>query len=293
MRTNRGVRIACYPFARASRWVKHNAYLKGWDHEELKKMKGIHEGGRCFVIGNGPSLKAQDLERLKGETTFAANRIYNIFESTSWRPSYYTYIDPDSAEESFPLIKENIACTKFLSRKFEPFGREPEDRIYYIAYDSRYFIESETGGFKGVSLSEDVSDHVTRMRTVTANNIEIAIYLGFRKIYLLGVDHSYRFYLGADRKIHEDPSMATSYFQGMKDTKGNGGDGSIAIFNREGSERSYRLCKDYADVHGIRIYNATRGGKLEIFPRVDFDSIEGLPAGPHTDKPLEKERTCV
>ena len=31
--------------------------------------------------------------------------------------------------------------------------------------------------------------------------------------------------------------------------------------------------KKYADEHDIKIYNATRGGKLEVFPRVDFDSL--------------------
>ena len=33
----------------------------------------------------------------------------------------------------------------------------------------------------------------------------------------------------------------------------------------------YKAAKQYADLHGIRICNATRGGKLEIFERVDFD----------------------
>lgn len=35
----------------------------------------------------------------------------------------------------------------------------------------------------------------------------------------------------------------------------------------------YRLLKKYADKHGIQIYNATRGGNLEIFPRVKLEDV--------------------
>ena len=35
----------------------------------------------------------------------------------------------------------------------------------------------------------------------------------------------------------------------------------------------YMCAKEYAERHEIKIYNATRGGKLEVFERVDFDSL--------------------
>ncbi len=35
----------------------------------------------------------------------------------------------------------------------------------------------------------------------------------------------------------------------------------------------YKSAGNYADIHGIKIYNATRGGKLEVFERVNFDSL--------------------
>ena len=36
---------------------------------------------------------------------------------------------------------------------------------------------------------------------------------------------------------------------------------------------SYQAAKQYAQTHGIKIKNATRGGKLNVFQRVDFDSL--------------------
>ena len=55
--------------------------------DQIRKYKDIGKGKRCFVIGNGPSLKVSDLERIKNEDCFAANRIFKIFPNTTWRPT--------------------------------------------------------------------------------------------------------------------------------------------------------------------------------------------------------------
>ena len=44
----------------------------------LRAMKNIYNGGRCFVIGNGPSLRNEDLRMLKNETTFACKSLIRI-----------------------------------------------------------------------------------------------------------------------------------------------------------------------------------------------------------------------
>ena len=59
----------------------------------MRELKDKYKGQRCFVIGNGPSLTAEDLNLLKGEVTFASNRIYKMFEQTDWRPTYYAVFD--------------------------------------------------------------------------------------------------------------------------------------------------------------------------------------------------------
>ncbi len=48
---------------------------------QLAALKDIHRGERCFIIGNGPSLKQTDLSRLKDEFTFGMNRFYLMFPS--------------------------------------------------------------------------------------------------------------------------------------------------------------------------------------------------------------------
>jgi hypothetical protein len=36
---------------------------------------------------------------------------------------------------------------------------------------------------------------------------------------------------------------------------------------------AYRVAKKYADKHHIRIYNATRGGHLDVFDRVSIAEV--------------------
>ena len=74
--------------AHAQTWMSKH-FEKTAYGRELENLKNIQEGKRCFLIGNGPSLRAEDLTCLyeHGEICFAFNRIYNIFEQTPWRPT--------------------------------------------------------------------------------------------------------------------------------------------------------------------------------------------------------------
>ena len=149
-------------------------------------------------------------------------------------------------------------------------GRKCLDDIVYIFVYGR--VQSNRFKLKEKKLSMDVSKYVTRVCTVTATAIEIAIYMGFKSIYLLGVDNDYARKVDRNGNIYIDKSIKSSYFKGMRDANGNLGDGD-SVQNVESMNRSYELCKEFAEKNGVKIYNATRGGKLEVFERVDFDSL--------------------
>ena len=122
------------------------------------------------------------------------------------------------------------------------------------------------------TLSDNLSKYATKVSTVTVSAIELAVYMGFKEIYLLGVDNNYAKKIDENGKVYNDKSVKSSYFKGMRDASGNLGDG-ISVQNVEAMNHSYEICKKFADEKGVKIYNATRGGKLEIFERVDFDSL--------------------
>ena len=101
--------------------------------------------------------------------------------------------------------------------------------------------------------------------TVTFTALQMAIYMGFSKIYLIGMDHTVSHVVTSDGKLSVD-NRIQNHFEKEK----------VHLYQaqyKEGLEYSYSLAKDYAERHGIEIYHATRGGKLVIFKSIDFDSI--------------------
>ena len=92
--------------------------------------------------------------------------------------------------------------------------------------------------------------------------------MGFKEIYLLGVDHNYTVTINEEGETIVDKS-AKDYFCENYDTDIK----DIVVHDMGQNTRAYRKAKHYCDNNGINIYNATRGGKLEVFPRVNFDDI--------------------
>ena len=274
IKENKLVRAIAKPFANYKRKKDLDEYLHSADSEYIKNLKGIHQGEMCFVIGNGPSLRPEDLNQLSdnGWVCFGTNRIYHIYDQTHWRPTYYVSLDVNGLETEIERIKHSGSYEKFINFKGRKFGRDPEDNIHYVFTYGRfktnpYELESNT-------LSEDASNHISKVATVTVNAIELAIYMGFKEIYLLGVDNNYARKRSKDGKIYSDPSIKSSYFAGMKDGNGKLGDG-ISVQTVDYMDASYDMCKTFADKMGVKIINVTRGGRLETFDRQNFDEVMG------------------
>ena len=229
--------------------------------KNLRNLQGKYTNKRCFIIGNGPSLRAEDLERLKDEYTFAFNRIYYIFDQTSWRPSFYCTQDAKIAQSSAEEI-----CDKITT----PYVFAPINLKWYenVGIDTDFFFSPKQAGEKAPEFCEDIPHHIGVGNTVAYTAIQLAVYMGFSEIYLLGVDHSFQTYQDKDGNIITDPN-AKDYFT----DKYNQDKDQLFVPKLDVSTLSYMAAKVYADNHPVSIYNATRGGKLEVFPRVDFDSL--------------------
>ena len=93
IKQNKMVRVAAFPVVNMIRLSRKIFYRFSSDSREIRAYKNIHQGERCFIIGNGPSLTMEDLSCLTGEHCFAANRICNAFSKTDWRPEYYMCVD--------------------------------------------------------------------------------------------------------------------------------------------------------------------------------------------------------
>lgn len=229
---------------------------------EVASMKNIHEGQRCFIIGNGPSLRIEDLERLKGEITFGVHNIFKLYSKTYWRATYYVAQDSKLLENIGKQMKSFIAEKKFIpivvSRHYRVSGE-----AMFLRFDEQYSYPDPPG------FSDDISKVIYEGMTVTYAAIQIAVYMGFKEIYLIGVDHSYSATKKPDGTIEKHEGVKDYAFAELSSQKFSG----AFVPQLEKTTLAYRTANEYANTHGIRIYNATRGGKLEEFERVDFDKL--------------------
>lgn len=224
---------------------------------EIEQYRDIHKDESCFIIGHGPSLRASDLDVLESNNiiTFSMNLTYKLFNKTNWRPDYYVAMDRSTLDRySYFKWEENTKRKCFVADASEKFWREnqSENNIKYHSIRNMNMRE--------VKFSGDISKRVYFGATVAYDCLQIAAYMGFKKIYLLGMD------LAPYKQGDRSAVQYSNFFElDSQEKKPQMWIDKIL--------RSYLSAKKYADTQNIQIFNATRGGYLEIFDRVDFDKL--------------------
>lgn len=235
---------------------------------KIRNYKEINAGKRCFIIGNGPSLKLSDLDRLAEEDCFACNRIYGLYDKTAWRPKYYCSQDKKVLEQ----IKDDLVfaadnCEEvFLPYNFmdlysEDLLNKMNVNLFYHPYVSVY---SRDGNYPEglMPFSDDISRQIYDGLSITYGMLQIAAYMGYKEIYLIGIDHNYPMKNGV-------VDAGQSYAEGIKPIDMSTQFPPELLL----CEVSFREAKRYCEQNGIIIRNATRGGKLEVFERTSFDEL--------------------
>ena len=218
---------------------------------KLKAYENIHEGECCFIIGNGPSLNKMDLSVLRDVICIGLNKIHMHPDVGKFGINYHVAVNPLVIEQSFDDFK-SLNCPSFLS-----YRASLKQRIRRSPYN--YIVTSGLHGF-----STDICSPVFEGCTVTYVAMQLAYFMGFKHVYLIGVDHSFN----TTGNPHEKQTMKgqdqnhfhPNYFGGQE----------WNLPDLEGSELAYRLAREYYRQDGRGIYDATVGGKLNIFQKVEY-----------------------
>jgi hypothetical protein len=229
----------------------------------LARLRNRESGKRIFILGNGPSLNRTDVDRLCGEVSIASNAVFLLFDRKRFRPTYYTIEDRLVAEDRAREAVGLQGCWKVFPDDVRRFIA-PDDRTIYINFIREY------PGFP--KFTEDFRRRAYWGGTVTYLNLQLARYLGASEIYLIGFDHSYAAPTAGDKVEGVVVTSATDD-RNHFDPRYFGAGYRWHDPRVDRMEDGYRLAKNCCDTAGIRIYNATKGGHLEVFPRVDFDSL--------------------
>lgn len=221
----------------------------------IKNIKDIHKGERCFIVATGPSLTLDDLELLKNEYTFGMNSIPKLYERTTWRPTYFGIQDCNVYRNMESVIlkmygkADNVFVSDLIAQNFTVpinFHQFPYDAVYH---DNQLEIDKYFAEF-----SDNCYTIVYDGYSITYSLIQLAVYMGFNEIYLLGADCSYK--RGAKNHI-----------------VASGNDDKNEEKNHDKMIVGYQKAKKYADSHGIKIINCTRGGMLEVYPRMSLEEV--------------------
>ncbi|MEM9365550.1 MAG: hypothetical protein AAGD07_06100 [Planctomycetota bacterium] len=229
------------------------------DHRErLEKFRNVHAGQDCFLMGNGPSLNQTDLAALNPFHLFGLNKIHLLLDRVPLRLSYHVCVNPLVIEQSLEDFRA-LPCPSFLAYQNCPEQDRRGTAFEFLFSDGAPFCFRET-------LLEPLSEGWT----VTFVALQVAYFMGFQRVFLVGVDHSFQAKgkpneaqtLEEDDANHFDPR----YFKGQ----------TWQLPDLEGSEMAYRLAKFYFERDGRQVLDATVNGKLDVFPKLAFDEAVRL-----------------
>jgi len=215
---------------------------------EMAKWYNKHANETAVIIGNGPSLTLEQIDKLSKYVTFGSNAIYDL----PYQPTYYSIVDREMLDACLPL-PEDFKPTMFLRAEAKVDNNNP---IYPIV----------AGGF-----SRNIDNFVIMGGTVTYVLMQIAYYMGFTKLLLLGIDHYYpsipvqpgqSFIAGQDDPNHFKRKDGSPYFSTGK------------CYNAPEIERTtttYSWAKEFFALEGRRIINLTPDSKLDVFEKMSID----------------------
>ena len=221
----------------------------------LGEFKDIHRSQRCFIIGNGPSLKQTDLSLLRNEFTFGMNRIYLVFPELGFITTYYLSVNNLVIEQCARDI-HSLPMPKFVSWRSHNLIPPAEDLIYLHTT------------YTGPKFARDARGRLWEGATVTYVALQLAFHMGFNQIILIGVDHNFTTQ-GVPNTTIVSQGNDPDHFHANYFGKGF----RWQLPDLETSERGYRMAKDAYREAGREVLDATVGGKLTIFPKVDFNSL--------------------
>jgi len=221
----------------------------------LGALRDRHRGERCFILGNGPSLRQTDLSRLRGEFTFGLNRVYLLFPELGFATTYLVAVNQLVIDQCAAELA-SVPATQFYPWTARRAFPEASGIVYLRNHCAR------------PHFATDARKPVWTGATVTYVAMQLAYHIGFQEVVLVGVDHAFT----TQGKPHEevvsqgdDPNhFASNYF---------GAGFRWQLPDLETSEIAYRMARGAFEADGRRILDATLGGRLAVFPKVDYDSI--------------------
>lgn len=229
-----------------------------------------------------------DLSKLDNENLICSNAIFLLFDRVSWRPRYYTCVDsrvvPDRAADIVRMHEENPDTVCFFPQEIVDHQSKsvtPTTELINPAHNRVYFRQrfptEDNLPYSAFSIEPD--KFLVQPYTVTITALQLSLLMGFDPIYLIGCDTNYVVPQSVRQEGEETPLGKMYYTSTANDDPNHFASDYFGAGRKwhnpqvENMIWHYKMAHEAMSICGRHVYNATLGGKLEVFPRVDFESL--------------------
>lgn len=234
-------------------YFNYEKFLYERNVNTVVNFKNNYQKKSCLIVGNGPSINNTPLDKIK-IPSFGLNKINLLFDKTTWRPNFIVCSNKH-------VVKQNI---NFYENTSIPT---------FIAFQSRYYLKKNKhihfylNSYKN-SFSNDASKIMFAGGTVTYSALQLAFFMGFEQIFLVGVDHNF-VDKGPAHKLVKSSADDLNHFDKSYFGKGV----SWQLPDLDMSEKSFKLADQFFRNHGRKVYDATINGKLDIFEKISINQL--------------------
>lgn len=259
-------------------------FSKTAEAKKNKELEDKYKNNRCFIIGNGESIKSQDLSLLADEIVFVTNSFCLYRKGyLDAKPNYYVLVDSLFFREGFnpSLIGEIDMIRNYKDKPafICPYTAQAviREKMKWDEWTSVYYLDGGMVFVEGYEKKYDITKVVPSPQCVVQVAMLIATYMGFKEIYLLGIEQtniidSIGAYLGkpAVRYAYEvdTDKMATAYVNAVQTRP-------LEIILK-GYARIFQLYKEiykYCLNQGIKVYNCTPETLVDSIPKISYESL--------------------
>ena len=174
--------------------------------------------GDCFIVCSGPSLSEIDLSAVSHFSTIAVNGATRAFHDRDLQPAYWTATDPDFFKHRFDLVRRGLTSKAICLLSAEGLSeiciRDPSllamstiylsELLNHRYYQPRMSSAELTEAIKrnpqlhghatqpsrddAIGFSCDLSLGLFCGRTIAYRAIQIGYYIGYRRMFIIGMD---------------------------------------------------------------------------------------------------------
>ena len=239
------------------------------EFEKLRNLLNIlrkeKKNNRAVIVGNGPSLCLEDLEKIQNADFFAFNKIYLAFQDTSWRPDYYLCEDylvlSQNFEEISRFASQNPKIVSLIA-SYRQLRKIKQPNVFYF----NYVTPKNNKQF----FSKNPSQKIFCGYSVTYSALQLAVFLGYDEILFIGMDFEFKTDKNFDREFLLGDGTQNHFITGYRKVGEKWNKPKLNQQEKAFKHASEVLSRQYSH---IRVYNITRGGKFNFFQRKNIESF--------------------